>query len=80
MFQIKEKEFQAKTFCGNCISKKIFDFFSFEQAPESIIELYKILLQRGEKIISWDIDEADWVDIGTPEKLKWVRKNIHLFA
>ena len=85
--QIKEKEQitnfqnQAKTFCGiHCISKKIFDFFSFEQAPESIIELYKILLQRGEKIISWDIDEADWVDIGTPEKLKWVRKNIHLFA
>ena len=41
---------------------------------------FEIQLQRAEKIISWDIDEADWVDIGTPEKLKWVRKNIHLFA
>ena len=72
---------QAKTFCGiHCISKKIFDFFSFEQVPESIIELYRILLQRGEKIISWDIEEADWVDIGTPEKLEWASQNIHLFT
>ena len=85
--QIKEKEQitnfqnQAKTFCGiHCISKKIFDFFCFKQVPTSIIELYKILLEKGEKILSWDIGTSDWVDIGSPEKLEWARKNIHLFT
>ena len=85
--QIKEKEQitnfqnQAKTFCGiHCISKKIFDFFCFKQVPTSIIEIYKILLEKGEKILSWDIGTSDWVDIGSPEKLEWARKNIHLFT
>lgn len=74
------KNYELKTFCGiHCLSQKIFSLFTPEKIPTDIIELYKILLQKGEKIVAWDISSSNWIDVGTPKNLEFARKNKNLF-
>lgn len=57
-------------FCGiHVLSPRIFDRIE-ERGVFSIIALYMRLAAAGERILPWRIDNADWTDIGTPEKLE----------
>ncbi len=69
-----------KTFCGiHCVSKKIFSLLLDSEVPASIIELYQILISRGEKIFARELKNTNWLDIGTPQNLDFARNNIKNF-
>ena len=56
-------------FCGiHVIAPRIFETI-IENGVFSIITLYMRLAAEGENIRPWRIDQARWMDIGTPEKL-----------
>lgn len=56
-------------FCGiHVIAPRIFETIT-ESGVFSIITLYMRLAAEGERILPWRIDQARWMDIGTPEKL-----------
>lgn len=61
-------------FCGiHVISPRIFGLIE-ERGAFSIIPLYMRLAAAGERILPWRIDSAQWLDIGTPEKLQEARE------
>ena len=61
-------------FCGiHVISPRIFDLIE-EEGIFSIIPLYMRLAGAGERILPWRIDNAEWIDIGTLEKLEKARR------
>lgn len=61
-------------FCGiHVIAPRIFGLIR-EQGAFSIITLYMRLAAAGEQILPWRIDNARWLDIGTPEKLEEANK------
>ena len=56
-------------FCGiHAISSEIFSL-RHPQVEFSIIDMYLRLVKEGEKIGTWDIGNAYWIDIGTQESL-----------
>ncbi len=62
-------ETQQLGFSGiHVISPRIFNHIQ-EDGAFSIITLYMRLAAEGKAILPWRIDEAEWIDIGTPEKL-----------
>ncbi len=58
------------------IDPRIFNLIE-EQGIFSIIPLYMRLAGAGERILPWRIDDADWIDIGTPEKLAEGERRVH---
>ena len=63
-------------FCGiHVISPRIFGLIQ-ETGVFSIIPLYMRLVEEGERILPWRIDNATWVDIGTHEKLEMANRDL----
>ena len=72
--------YQLKTFCGiHCVCSKIFSLLKGQKIPSDIIELYQILLQKGAKILTWNLEKYHWIDIGNLKNLVFARKNKELF-
>ena len=62
-------------FCGiHVISPRIFGLIE-ERGTFSVIPLYMRLAGAGERILPWRIDDARWLDIGTPEKLEQANRD-----
>ncbi|PCI29194.1 MAG: nucleotidyltransferase [SAR324 cluster bacterium] len=57
-------------FCGYHIVDPLIFSKPTEKVEFSIIDQYFTLIEQGVKIAGWDIGEAYWVDIGTPETLR----------
>ena len=63
-------------FCGiNVISPRFLDLMS-EQGPFSIIASYLRLAGKGEQIVGFRADEYYWRDLGTPENVARVAKEL----
>jgi NDP-sugar pyrophosphorylase family protein len=55
------------------ISPRLLDLIE-ERGAFSIVDLYMRLAAAGETIRPYDTSEADWLEIGTPERLEAVRQ------
>jgi N-acetyl-alpha-D-muramate 1-phosphate uridylyltransferase len=57
------------TFGGiHVLSGRIFEFMRDESGEFSILEPYMKALHAGCRLLTYDVDEAGWADIGTPEQ------------
>lgn len=52
------------------VSRRIFDFMGEPGTEFSIISTYLEAAQRGEQVRGLSIQDAYWIDVGTPERLK----------
>jgi NDP-sugar pyrophosphorylase family protein len=53
----------------HAIDPRIFDLI-VERGPFSIIDLYMRLIEAGERIAAYRVDDATWIDIGKPDQLE----------
>lgn len=64
---------QRFDFCGvQVLHPRIFDLMT-ETGVFSIISVYLRLVQAGERVDCFDVGDARWIDIGTPERLEEAR-------
>ncbi len=64
---------RARAFNGiHVIDPRIFDLIE-EKGRFSIIPVYMRLAALGERILPWDMGDARWSDVGTPERLERAR-------
>ena len=65
-----------KAFCGlQALSTRIFNYLNLEsQKSFSIIETYLKAFDAGERLISHDLGNNAWFDMGTPEQLNKLRE------
>jgi NDP-sugar pyrophosphorylase family protein len=67
---------QARAFCGiHVISPRLLAMMT-EEGAFSVITSYLNLAARGEKIVSFDADEYQWRDLGTPESVRQAAQEI----
>jgi NDP-sugar pyrophosphorylase family protein len=59
------------------VSPRIFDLVT-ERGAFSIITLYARLAAAGHAILPYPVDDATWIDIGTPERLAAANQTIFL--
>ncbi len=63
-------------FCGiHAISPRIFSSIT-ETGSFPIVPLYLRLVAAGERVVPFRVDGADWIDIGTPERLARAREYV----
>jgi len=75
-----EDPFKAKAFNGvQVLSAEIFDYMDNLGSVFSTIPVYLKAAQAGERISAYDLDDAYWIDIGTPEKLEELRGYLKQF-
>lgn len=80
VIELKQKKLMAKNFCGiHLISQKLLKLVNISKTPFSIIDLYRLLIEEGVKILSWDLNDNYWIDIGTPENLQSARQKYYDF-
>ena len=58
------------------VSPRIFDYLELDEGNFSIITTYMRCARAGEAIEAFRIDDALWVDVGTPEKLERLRQAV----
>lgn len=69
-------EVHRRDFCGvQMVSPRIFSRFEKEGAF-SIIDTYLRLAREGERVVPWDVGDALWIDVGTPERLEEARRAV----
>ena len=63
-------EIRTKGFCGLQMISPL--LFSYLRPPIafSIIDEYLKLISKGHKIVTWDIGDNYWIDVGTSERLE----------
>ncbi len=57
------------------VDPRIFDLVE-ERGRFSIIPVYLRLAGLGRRILPWDVGDARWIDVGTPERLEEARKRV----
>ncbi|HMO02348.1 MAG TPA: sugar phosphate nucleotidyltransferase [Oligoflexia bacterium] len=58
-------------FCGiHFANYNIFDYMPFDKDKFSILEAYKNAVSAGERVLTYDIGDKYWIDVGTPEKVE----------
>ena len=65
------------TFIGvHVASRAVFRWFEAESAPFSIFTPYLKAVRAGEHLATFGIADAEWVDVGTPERLAALRQRL----
>ena len=68
---------ESLAFCGvQAVSSRIFHYLEKLSPPSSSITAYLAAAQAGEAVKSFRVDSAQWFDVGTPERLREVEKQL----
>ena len=74
---VEDDQLEAYGFSGiYALSPKVFDYMPEEVKPFSIIDTFKSIVLSGGVIRAEVYQEAEWIDIGTPEKLESLQKKL----
>lgn len=66
-----------RSFCGiQCVEPKFFSYLNEYSQKESIIEGYFSAIKAGQTVLEYFAKDLDWIDIGTPEKLRQVQTKL----
>lgn len=66
-----EVDAQAYGFSGiQVINPKIFSYMKEDKGSFSTMRIFMRAAKAGEKILAYRMDDAYWIDMGTPEKLR----------
>jgi len=73
----KAEQLERLAFSGiQVVSPRIFEYLERDSGDFSIITTYMHGAKAGEAVRAFRMDDAEWVDIGTPEKLEALRREV----
>lgn len=74
---VDSDQLERLAFSGiHIVSPRIFDYLERDSGDFSIMTTYMHGVKAGETIHAFRMDDAAWVDIGTPEKLEALRREV----